>query len=111
MFTFANISSNCVATIPKFVAIVSLQTFIDIYKIAGGQFLIVYSFYFGLGNKNSLKCQENSLKKLKTVHINSPGAYIRKGLLLEGYLLLWFGGIIFGRAYLFIYLFMYLFIY
>ena len=30
---------------------------------------------------------------------NSPWAYIREGLLLEGYLCLRFGGLIFGRAY------------
>ena len=40
---------------------------------------------------------------------DSPCAYIREGLLLEGYLLL-SGGLIFGRAYFFIfYLFIYFF--
>ena len=36
---------------------------------------------------------------IKTVNPNSPWAYIREGLLSEGYLLLRFGGLIFGRAY------------
>ena len=33
------------------------------------------------------------------VNSNSPWAYIREGLLSEGYLLLRFGGLIFRRAY------------
>ena len=57
------------------------------------------SKWVGLDNKNSLKHYENSLKQLKTASTNSPWAYIRKGLLLEGYLRLKFGGLIFGRAY------------
>ena len=36
---------------------------------------------------------------IKTVNSNSPWAYIREGLLSEGYLRLRFGGLIFGRAY------------
>ena len=36
---------------------------------------------------------------LKTASTNSPWAYIREGLLSEGYLRLRFGGLIFGRAY------------
>ena len=36
---------------------------------------------------------------VKTVSSNSPWAYIREGLLSEGYLRLRFGGLIFGRAY------------
>ena len=35
----------------------------------------------------------------KTASPNSPWAYIREGLLSEGYLRLRFGGLIFGRAY------------
>ena len=35
----------------------------------------------------------------KTASTNSPWAYIWEGLLSEGYLLLRFGGLIFGRAY------------
>ena len=46
---------------------------------------------------------------IKTASTNSPWAYIREGLLSEGYLRLRFGGLIFGRTYLFIYLFIYLF--
>ena len=37
---------------------------------------------------------------IKTASTNSPWAYIREGLLSEGYLHLRFGGLIFGRAYL-----------
>ena len=36
---------------------------------------------------------------IKTANTNSPWAYIREGLLSEGYLRLKFGGLIFGRAY------------
>ena len=36
---------------------------------------------------------------IKTASTNSPWAYIQEGLLLEGYLHLRFGGLIFGRAY------------
>ena len=36
---------------------------------------------------------------MKTANTNSPWAYIREGLLSEGYLHLRFGGLIFGRAY------------
>ena len=54
-----------------------------------------------LDNRNSLKHYENSLKQLKTASTNSPWAYFREGLLLEGYLRLRFGGLIFGRAYFF----------
>ena len=57
--------------------------------------------WVGLDNKNSLKHYENSLKQLKTASTNSPWAYIRKGLLSEGFLRLRFGGLIFGRAYFF----------
>ena len=55
----------------------------------------------GLDNKNSLEDYENSLKQLKTANPNSPLACIREGLLSEGYLRLRFGGLIFGRAYVF----------
>ena len=37
---------------------------------------------------------------IKTVNSNSPWAFIREGLLSEGYLRLRFGGLIFGRAYI-----------
>ena len=46
---------------------------------------------FWLANKNSLK-------HLKTASTNSPWAYIREGLLSEGYLRPRFRGRIFGRA-------------
>ena len=36
---------------------------------------------------------------IKTASTNSPWAYIREGLLSEGYLHLRFGGLIFGRVY------------
>ena len=36
---------------------------------------------------------------MKTTSTNSPWAYIREGLLSEGYLRLRFGGLIFGRTY------------
>ena len=36
---------------------------------------------------------------IKTASTNSPWAYIREGLLSEGFLCLRFGGLIFGRAY------------
>ena len=57
------------------------------------------SKWVGLDNKNRLKLYENSLKRLKTASTNSPWAYIREGLLLEGFLRLRFGGLIFRRAY------------
>ena len=38
---------------------------------------------------------------IKTASTNSPWAYIREGVLSEGYLRLRFGGLIFGRAYFF----------
>ena len=38
---------------------------------------------------------------IKTASTNSKWAYIREGLLSEGYLHLRFGGLIFGRAYFF----------
>ena len=36
---------------------------------------------------------------MKTASTNIPWAYIREGLLSEGYLRLRFGGLIFGRTY------------
>ena len=36
---------------------------------------------------------------IKTANSNRPWTYIQEGLLLEGYLCLRFGGLIFGRAY------------
>ena len=39
---------------------------------------------------------------IKTASTNSPWAYIREGLILEGFLRLRFGGLIFGRAYMII---------
>ena len=39
---------------------------------------------------------------IKIVNPNSPWAYIREGLLSEGYLRLRFGGLNFGRAYFFL---------
>ena len=36
---------------------------------------------------------------MKTASTNSPWAYIREGVLSEGYLRLRFGGLIFGRTY------------
>ena len=36
---------------------------------------------------------------MKTASTNCPWAYIREGLLSEGYLRLRFGGLIFGRTY------------
>ena len=67
------------------------------------------SKWVGLDNKNGPKHYEDSLKQLKTVTTNSPWAYIREGLLSEGCLGLRLGGLIFGKAYLFIYLFFFLF--
>ena len=67
-----------------------------------------------LANKNSLKHHENNLNQLKATSANSPRAYIREGLLSEGYLRLKFGGLIFGRPFylfIFIYLLLLLFIY
>ena len=55
--------------------------------------------WVGRGNLNSVKHKDNSLKKLKTASNNSPWAYIRKGLLSEGFLRLRFGGLIFGSAF------------
>ena len=60
---------------------------------------ICVSKWVGLDNKKRLKHYENSLKQLKTASTNSPWAYIREGLLSEGFLGLRFGGLIFGRAY------------
>ena len=53
----------------------------------------------GLDNKNGLNHEDNSQKQLKTADSNSPCAYIREGLLSEGYLRLRFGGLICWRAY------------
>ena len=39
------------------------------------------------------------MKEFKTANSNSPWAYIREGLLPEGYLRLRVGELIFGRAY------------
>ena len=52
----------------------------------------------GLDNKNSVKHYKNSRKQLKTASTNSPWAYIPEGLLLEGFLGLRFGGLIFGTG-------------
>ena len=54
--------------------------------------------------KNSLKHKDFSLKQLNSANPNSPWAYIREGLLSEGFLRLRFGGsfsggFIFGGAY------------
>ena len=57
------------------------------------------SKWVGLDNKNSLKHYENSPKQIKTACTKSLWAYIREGLLSEGFLRLRFGGLIFGRAY------------
>ena len=74
------------------------------------------SKWFGLDNKNGFKHEDNSLKQLtltahgltlgrvyyrKDIQFASEiwGAYLREGLLSEGYLPLRFGGLIFGRAY------------
>ena len=57
------------------------------------------SEWVGLDNKNRVQHYENSLKQLKTANSNSPWAYIREGLLSEGYLHLRFGGLIFGRTF------------
>ena len=54
------------------------------------------SKWVGLDNKNSLKRYENSLKQLKTASTNSPWAYIREGLVSEGFLRLRFGGELFS---------------
>ena len=51
------------------------------------------------------KVDPSGLKQLKTVNSNSPWAYIREGLLSEGYLRLKFGGLTFGRAYYFFFYF------
>ena len=40
--------------------------------------------WVGLANKNGLKHKDNSLKQPTTANSNSPRAYIRDGLLLEG---------------------------
>ena len=67
--------------------------------ISGGAYCwreFCVSKWVRLDNKNSLKHQEYGQK---TAHPNSPWAYIQEGLLSEGYLLLRFGGLIFGRAY------------
>ena len=64
----------------------------------------VFQNGIGLGNKNSLKHYENSLKQLKTANTNSPWAYIREGVLLEGFLHLRFEGLILWRAYFWGYL-------
>ena len=57
------------------------------------------SKWVGLVNKSSLKYYDNSLKQLKTASTKSLWAYIREGLLSEGYLRLRCGGLIFGWAY------------
>ena len=52
-----------------------------------------------LDNKNSLKHYENRLlKQLNTANTNSPWAYIRDGLLSEGFLRLRFRGAYFREG-------------
>ena len=58
----------------------------------------------GLGNKNSLKHEDNSLKQLKTANTNSPWAllgraYYRKDICISDFGSLFSGGLIFGGAY------------
>ena len=67
------------------------------------------SKWVGLDNKNSLKHYENSLKQLKTANRNRPWAYIREGILSEGFLRLRFWGLIFGKAYYYHYPFSFFF--
>ena len=55
--------------------------------------------WIGLDNKKSVKHYEDSLKQLKTTITNRPWAYIREGLLSQGFVRLRFGGLVFGRAY------------
>ena len=58
------------------------------------------SKWVGLGNKNNLKHDENSLKQLQ-LHHKRPWAYIRKGLLSEGFLRLRFWGTYFWEGLFF----------
>ena len=74
------------------------------------------SKWVGLDNKNSLKHKDNSLKQLTTASTNSPWAYIREGLLSEGFCVwdlegLFSGGLIYLFIYLFIYLYYYYYYY
>ena len=82
-------------------------------SLFSGGLIIVRNFAlqsgFRLTKKNSLKYYENSLKQLKTASSNSPWAYIREGLLSEGYLRLRFGKLIFGTAYFFFFFFFFFF--
>ena len=54
-----------------------------------------------LDNKNGSKDYENSLKELTTANPNFPWAYIRKGLLSEGYSRLRFWGAYFREGLFF----------
>ena len=64
------------------------------------------SKWVGFDNKNSITHYGNSV--LKTASTNSQWAYVQEGLLSEGFLCLTFGGLIFGRAYLFVHFFTFL---
>ena len=74
--------------------------------ILGGAYYLkefCVSNWVELDNTNTLTHYENSLKQLKTAGTNSPWAYIREGLLSEGFFHLSFGVIFFffggGGAY------------
>ena len=54
--------------------------------------------WVGFDNKNSLKHYKTGLKQLKTALTNSPWAYIREGLISEGFLRLRFGGAYFREG-------------
>ena len=69
--------------------------------LLSGEFIFGGAYYWkefcvskgvGLDSKNSLKYEDNSLKQLETAGTNSPRAYIREGLLSQGFLRVRFGG-------------------
>ena len=68
-------------------------------------------FLEGLSIGGNFAFQNRLDLTMKTASTNSPRAYIWEGLLLEGYLCLKLGRLIFGRTYLFIYLFYFILFY
>ena len=67
--------------------------------IFGGAYFRGSLFSEGLIIGRNFAFQNGLGLTIKTVNSNSPRAYIREGLLSEGYLRLRFGGLIFWRAY------------
>ena len=84
------------------------------HSFGNGNSVWNFAFQNGFGLYLSIKTAKNTTKTAlnssKQLTATGPWAYIREGLLSEGYLRLRFWGLNFGKAYLFIHLCIYLFI-